>query len=181
MADDLNLIALADFAARHEVRVGRTLVVGSKCYGDKPDRRTLYPMAVGVDLFDGDGVDVRHDLEKPLPKRLGRFEHVDCCSVLEHVRRPWLFCENIEAAMVEGGTILVAVPFVWRVHGYPSDYWRMTPDALPVLFPRIAWVSMGFLVNGRMRKRVPSKDECERKFLERAEVVAFGVRCESDS
>lgn len=52
-------------------REGRTLVVGSKCYGEKQDRRKLYADAIGIDLFDGDGVDQVHDLEQPLPKSLG--------------------------------------------------------------------------------------------------------------
>jgi hypothetical protein len=41
--------------------------------------------------------------------------------------------------MKPGATIFVTVPFCWRIHGYPSDYWRMTPEALKVLFPSITW------------------------------------------
>ena len=88
-------VGLDRFCWRHPPRNGRTLVVGSKVYGKKQDRRELYRKAVGVDLFEGDGVDFVHDMETPLPESVGTFAHVDCVSVLEHVRRPWLMAANI--------------------------------------------------------------------------------------
>jgi SAM-dependent methyltransferase len=166
---------------KHPPRDGRTLVVGSKVYGNKLDRRRLYADAIGLDLFEGEGVDVVHDLEQPLPAALGHFDHVDCVSVLEHVRRPWLLAQNIEAALVEGGTLLVCVPFCWRVHAYPSDYWRMTAEALEVLFPNVEWISRKYLVNGRQRKVVPGKLDTGGQWMARAEMVGAGMKCSSTS
>lgn len=163
------------------IRSGRTLVVGAKVYGKKPDRRKIYGDAVGLDLFDGKGVDMVHDLEHPLPAEMGNFDHIDCVSVLEHVQRPWLMAQNIERALVEGGTLLVCVPFVWRVHAYPSDYWRMTAEALPVLFPSIEWHARGYLVEGKFRKLVPGKTDRNGKWMARAELAAMGVKCSSTS
>lgn len=165
--------------AKWPPRDGRTLVVGSKCYGEKQDRRKLYRKAIGIDLFDGEGVDRVHDLEHPLPKSLRKFDHVDCVSVLEHVARPWLFAANVEAAMVDGATILICVPFVWRVHAYPNDYWRMTSEALKVLFPSIHWLATSYLVNGEEHKLVPRKNDEDGKWMARAELVAMGVKCSS--
>ena len=31
--------------------------------------------------------------------------------------------------------MFLSVPWVWRFHGYPSDYWRFSPEALKFLFP----------------------------------------------
>lgn len=156
---------------------GRTLVVGAKCYGQKPDRRRLYADAIGIDLFEGEGVDHVHDLEQPLPDCLGKFDHVDCASVLEHVRRPWKMAENIEAALNHGGTIFVQVPFAWRVHDYPADYWRMTAEALDVLFPSIEWRSRKYAVGDRLRKMVPGSSLAGGVMVSRAELVGFGRKC----
>jgi 2-polyprenyl-3-methyl-5-hydroxy-6-metoxy-1,4-benzoquinol methylase len=150
-------------------------VVGSKSYNDKPDRRKLYAYAIGVDLFEGKGVDIVHDMERPLSA--GTFDHVDCVSVLEHVRRPWLMAANIEAAMEPHATILVSVPFVWRIHGYPGDLWRMTAEALEVLFPSIHWMDTKFLVEGNAKKMVPSLTARETRWLARSELIAAGFKC----
>lgn len=156
---------------------GRTLVIGSKVYGDKPDRRKLYADALGLDLFEGEGVDVVHDLEEPLPNSYGKFGHVDCFSVMEHCERPWLMAHNIERLLVSNGTILLSVPFCWRVHGYPSDVWRMTTKALDVIFPRMQWFSRGYAVGNRVRKIVPGKIDDDGHWMARAELVAAGIKC----
>lgn len=153
---------------------GPALVVGSKIYGGKLDRRTLYENAEGVDLFEGEGVDRVVDMERQ-DAELGQYAHIDCCSVLEHVKRPWLMAETIERVLRPGGTLLVLVPFVWRVHAYPDDYWRMTPNALDVIFPSIHWTAKSYIVSDQIRKRVPSLKPG--KWLGRAEVAAFGVKC----
>lgn len=166
----------AEFQRRNPPTPGRTLVVGSKVYGGKLDRRTLYPRAVGVDLFGGEGVDVVADLELPQTD-LGMFDHIDLCSVLEHVRRPWKMAETLEGLLRAGGTILVSVPFVWRIHAYPSDYWRMTPEALEILFPNVRWADMAFVVGESLVQKVPSIRGESHPWMGRAEVAAFGVRC----
>lgn len=156
---------------------GRTLIVGSRVIDGKPDRRRYYDDAVGVDLEAGDGVDLVHDLEDPLPDVFGTFAHVECLSVLEHVRRPWLMARSIERALAPGGTLFVSVPFVWRVHNYPGDYWRMTPAALRVLFPNIAW-SVLTLAHWKLAKgdRVPSETIDQYPYMARCETYGFGVR-----
>ena len=148
-----------------------TLVVGSRMYDGTPDRRAYYADAVGLDMQAGPGVDLVHDLEEPLPG--WEFDHVDLCSVLEHVRRPWLLAANVQALMAPGATILVSVPFVWRMHAYPSDYWRMTPEALDVLFPRIEWQTKRFVVGPKVCKKVPALTAGQ-VYMARAETVAFG-------
>lgn len=132
---------------RHFVkpRAGRTLIVGSRVYNDKPDRRRRYPTGsvVGVDMLPGEGADVVLDMEGPVSLAdFGGdlFDHVECLSVLEHSRRPWLVAASIERCMRPGSTLFVTVPFCWPVHAYPSDYWRVTPAALEVLFPGVEWV-----------------------------------------
>jgi hypothetical protein len=157
---------------------GRALIVGSKVYIGREDRRAVYESAFGVDLFEGEGVDLVHDLEKPLPKNAGTFAHVECCSVLEHVRRPWLLTANVEAVMDEGATILICVPFAWRLHEYPGDYWRVTPQGLEVLFPSVEWSTRAWLVDGALLKKLPTWNDLNgRRWIERTELAAFGRKC----
>jgi 2-polyprenyl-3-methyl-5-hydroxy-6-metoxy-1,4-benzoquinol methylase len=163
---------LDDFAKRIE---GRTLVVGSRVYGECIDRRKLYSNAVGLDQFDGEGVDIVHDLEKPLKGYM--FDHIDIVSVLEHVKRPWALAKNIDLVMNRGATILVSVPFVWRIHSYPGDYWRITHEGLEVIFPNVRWKMQKFLCDGELRKLIPRlKTEDDGKWLSRSETVAFGAK-----
>lgn len=171
-ADHIELDKLAASA-----KPGRTLVVGSRVYGECIDRRSLYQSALGVDMQDGEGVDLVHNLEKPLPKFVGTFDHVDCCSVLEHVRRPWKMADNILDALNPNGTLLISVPFVWRLHDYPGDYWRITHKGLEVLFPGMRWLHQKFLVDGRFMRGSPKfTDEKGRRWIARTEVVALASK-----
>lgn len=167
-------------------RPGRTLIVGSKVYRDKEDRRKRYSAVVGVDMLEGDGVDVVCDLEDVLDvqekfKRengIVHFHHVECMSTLEHSRRPWLMAENIEALMAPGASIFVSVPFCWRVHAYPDDYWRLTPSGLRSIFPNIEWARVMIAAERLMgeRDRLTAVKSSDHPFMARAETVGFGYR-----
>jgi SAM-dependent methyltransferase len=158
---------------------GRALVVGSKCYNGKADRRALYTDAVGIDQFEGEGVDIVHDFESPLDAEHGTFDHIDCCSVLEHVKHPWIMCDNILRVMNPGATIVVSVPFIWRQHGYPSDYWRITRETLPILFPSIKWIKSGYLSGNELRKKPPALTIGGDVYMMKTEVVGFGVNTDN--
>ena len=82
---------------------GELLVIGSKVYPGREDRRKLFPDVTGLDMLPGEGVDIVHDLELPLDRK---FAHIDCVSVLEHCRRPWVVAENICDSLVSRGTLL---------------------------------------------------------------------------
>jgi SAM-dependent methyltransferase len=62
------------------------------------------------------------------------FNSVIAFHVLEHCERPDRVIENVRRWLVPGGTALVAVPTVQRVHAFPRDYWRLLPDGLRSLF-----------------------------------------------
>jgi hypothetical protein len=150
---------------------GRTLIVGSHVYATRTDRRLKYASAVGVDMIAGPGVDEVLNLEETLPSHLGEFTHIDCVSVLEHAQRPWLIAENLERLLVQAGTLFLQVPFVWRVHAYPSDFWRFTVECIKLLFPQIQWTSLQFVppkVDSQTFNGVP--------YFRRTQVCGFGVR-----
>ena len=125
------LAFLADFA-------GPVLEIGSRT-DDTPTAsfRGLYPDYTGVDIKPGSGVDVVADLvQNPLG---GRYALIICCSVLEHVADPWAMARNITAMLEPGGRVYVCVPWAWRYHAYPDDYWRFSWSGIKRLFPEIEW------------------------------------------
>jgi SAM-dependent methyltransferase len=94
----------------------------------------------GTDLTDGPDVDVACDLTKdsnPLPKNY--FDLVVCCSVMEHVPNPWDMARCIGNLVKPGGKLYISVPWVWRYHPYPDDYYRFSFSAIRYLYPDFAW------------------------------------------
>lgn len=164
-----------EFLDHHGSRGKRTLVVGSKVYPGKEDRRSLYKNAVGLDMLEGEGVDIVHDLMFPLPEEVGKFDHIDIVSVLEHVEKPWLLCENLLAVMNPNATILVSTPFVWRVHAYPSDFWRLTVEAYDILFPSIEWVEKGYLMDEVFQNKTLHATMDGKVFFRRSEAIGYGI------
>lgn len=123
--------------------VGPILEMGSKGYGGttQSNFRAAFPGVpyVGTDLEAGEYVDVvcnfteRAEVQKKIG--FGRFQTVLCLSVLEHCWQPFYVAENIDFVLAPGGCLFLSVPFTWRQHGFPKDYWRFTPAAIRVLFP----------------------------------------------
>ena len=107
----------------------------------------------GLDVADGDGVDVVADLCWPLDRldaALGgrRFRLILCQHVLEHVKRPFEAADNLAALLAPAGTLYVAVPWVQSFHGYPDDYWRFSFRGLLELFPGLRPVDMYYSASG---------------------------------
>ncbi len=159
---------------------GLALVTGSKIYKSRPDRRALFEHAIGVDIEDGEGVDLVHDLEQPFPFDLvdvKRFDHIDCVSTLEHVRRPWLAAKNLQDVLISGGTIFVGVPFAWRIHAYPDDYYRFSPAAMPILFDEIEWTHLlYFSQRDGLTVEYPKTTKDNPYNVPRCETYAWGVK-----
>ena len=156
--------------------VGRTLVVGAYVAPGKVDRRAHYADAIGVDMRAGPGVDVVVDLEEPAALPLGTFAHIECLSVLEHSRRPWLLAENLQRLLAPGGTLFVSVPFVWRFHGYPNDYFRFTAEGVRALFPSISWAAVMYASDKLRPDHFLKAGDAEgHPMLPRCEIFAFGA------
>lgn len=129
---------------------GPVLEVGSKDYGSTENFRAVFPDSeyIGVDLSPGKNVDRVLDLAAgtgELPE--AHFGLLICCSVLEHVRRPWEMADNLTRLLRPAGAIYVAVPWVWRYHAYPDDYFRFSWRGIAELFPRITWTRQALSTN----------------------------------
>jgi SAM-dependent methyltransferase len=121
---------------------GPVLEVGSRDYGSTEDWRAVYSgnEYVGADLSAGKNVDRVLDLAAGIGDLAeGHFALIICCSVLEHVRRPWEMAANLTRLLRVGGAAYIAVPWVWRYHPYPDDYFRFSWRGIAELFPGISW------------------------------------------
>jgi 2-polyprenyl-3-methyl-5-hydroxy-6-metoxy-1,4-benzoquinol methylase len=139
MGDRNQLLYLQRFAP---VTEGAVLEIGSKDYGSTvPFRKHIaHSEYVGLDMEAGPGVDVVGDLAEGLcglPE--AHFSLVICCSVLEHVSRPWKMAEHIVRLTRAGGLVYLSVPWVWRYHPYPDDYFRFSWRGVEALFPDCDW------------------------------------------
>jgi len=116
----------------------------------QPGRSTMHrdwvPHAaefLGTDIQDGPDVDLVADLHR-LSEVVGieRFDVVLSCSTFEHLRYPTLAAHEIMKALKIGGLLFVQTHQSFPLHGYPSDYFRFSQDALASLFG----TEMGFRV-----------------------------------
>ncbi len=142
---------------------GPILEVGSRDYGNTQNFRALFKGVeyLGIDMQAGKGVDLVLDLtadfeslDSALEGR--RFGTIICMSVLEHCSNPFKMAQNIEKLLAEGGILVVGVPFVWELHGFPDDYWRFTPSGIRVLFPNLDFTAYpGAAYSGRKGDSAP--------------------------
>jgi predicted SAM-dependent methyltransferase len=105
---------------------------------------------VGVDIQAGPGVDRVVDLTSSQGGfDTEHFELIICCSVLEHVERPWLLAETLTTLLSPSGALFLAVPWIHRYHAYPEDYWRFSRQGVAVLFPELQWLHVKYATNVR--------------------------------
>lgn len=126
---------------------GRVLEVGanSNRTGFKKYFQALGCEYTGTDLIPGPDVDIVCDLandHNPLPRN--HFDLVVCCSVLEHVPNPWDMARCITNCMAPNGKLYISVPWVWRYHPYPDDYYRFSFSAIKYLFPQLSWSNYAY-------------------------------------
>jgi SAM-dependent methyltransferase len=116
------------------VEIGSYLVEGQE---ELVNLRGLFPGRdyTGVDFRPGPGVDLVASVES-LPQATGSVGTVIAFSTFEHVRRFWVGFEEVYRVLRPDGVFLVACPFYFHQHAYPSDYWRFTPEAFELLLEK---------------------------------------------
>ena len=142
MGDENQLVYIKKFEKEF---TGPYLEVGSKDYGGGQALRSIFKNRdtyIGVDMQEGSGVDVVLNFTqqfREIDAKLNgaRFGTIFCMSVMEHCEQPFKMAENLTALLKPGGKICLSVPFSWKFHGFPSDYWRFTPEGVKKLFPNL--------------------------------------------
>jgi len=105
--------------------------------------RELFPAKkyVGCDMRPGPGVDRVEDVAAiSLPDKSAGT--VLCIETFEHVFEVRKAFDEVFRLLRPGGVFVITSPLNFRIHGYPDDYWRMTPSCLRrLLSPYSARVS----------------------------------------
>lgn len=129
---------------------GPVLDIGAyypKDYATLCDRRPMFPgrTYVGCDIRSGLGVDRIEDAEQlTFPDR--SFGSVLLLETLEHIPHPHRAVAEAKRVLTDESVMLVSVPFNYRLHGFPTDYWRFTASGLYTLleeFPRKTVFAIG--------------------------------------
>jgi SAM-dependent methyltransferase len=76
------------------------------------------------------GATLIFDFEKPFPIDSNTYQNIICLNVLEHVFEYNTVVSEAYRVLETGGKIVVSTPFLYRVHGFPDDFFRYTDSAL---------------------------------------------------
>lgn len=93
--------------------------------------RGMFPgkVYVGCDMRPGPGVDRVEDVSAiNLPD--GSAGTVLCIETFEHVFEVRRAFDEVFRILEPGGIFVITTPLNFRIHGYPDDYWRLTPNCL---------------------------------------------------
>lgn len=84
---------------------------------------------LGCDMRAGPGVDRVEDVsEMTLADESAGT--IICLETFEHVFEVRRAFDEVYRVLKPGGLFILTSPFHFRIHGYPDDYWRMTPSCL---------------------------------------------------
>lgn len=75
-------------------------------------------------------IDIACDLNTPLPLPDASFDSIIISEVLEHIANPQMIWSEMARILRKDGKILLSVPFLYRIHEAPHDYFRYTEFAL---------------------------------------------------
>lgn len=88
------------------------------------------------------------DLSNAWPFHSGVFDLVVSTWVLEHISEPKIFLREACRVLRDTGVLILAVPFIHRVHSSPFDYWRFTDTALRELAERAGFRQVNIIPIG---------------------------------
>lgn len=75
-------------------------------------------------------LDITCDLNQPLPFPDEQFDTLILSDVLEHIADPGLLWSEMMRILKPQGRIILNIPFLYKIHEAPHDYYRYTEFAL---------------------------------------------------
>ncbi|MEN8242887.1 MAG: class I SAM-dependent methyltransferase, partial [Chloroflexota bacterium] len=89
--------------------------------------------SLALDIYPYPEVDIVCDLAQVNPFKENSFDAIVLMNVLEHVYDSKVFLKELAKLIKPGGKLLVAIPFLLKVHQAPFDFVRYTQFALEKL------------------------------------------------
>lgn len=107
---------------------GRVLDVGG---GEKAVYRKRLPKDIQYESVNIDpDMEPTHVIEpeRPFPISDENYDFCLCLNTLEHVYDARFVLREIRRVLKPGGIVHITVPFIFRIHAHPDDYFRATPS-----------------------------------------------------
>ncbi len=82
-----------------------------------------------MDISFSDGTSLLGDAHS-LPFKKFSVDSIVSMQVLEHLKDPFLAVSEMRRVLKKGGYVLLTVPLIDPVHGYPHDFYRYTEDGI---------------------------------------------------
>ncbi len=98
--------------------------------GDFADLFDQHPYYLALDVYPYPEVDIVCDLSQANPFRPASLDAVLLMNVLEHVYAPHALLAALAEMLKPGGVMIVAIPFMVKMHQAPLDFARYTHYAL---------------------------------------------------
>ena len=113
------------------LEIGSLIVEGQECLSV----RKYFTEAeyIGVDMQQGNGVDVVDDCKNYCSYNKKEFDLILCLDMLEHAINPAKVIIYAKDSLKPDGVLLVTSVFNFPIHEYPNDYWRFTPECFKML------------------------------------------------
>lgn len=142
---------------------GAVLEIGSLDNGDgkSTQLRDFYTNGeyIGIDIQAGMNVDWAVDIcnydnfNNSNVWELNKANLIFAISVFEHLSKPWIAANNLTYLLQKNGLLFISVPWIWRYHPYPDDYFRYSFSGIKSLFPGFEWLYEGTCsINGVHKK-----------------------------
>jgi SAM-dependent methyltransferase len=90
---------------------------------------------ISLDIYPYPEVDIVCDLTLTNPFKPGSFDAILLMNVLEHVYDTQGFIASLSRLLKPGGLLIVAIPFMVKMHQVPVDFVRLTEFSLKQLGP----------------------------------------------
>lgn len=147
---------------------------------DYADLRSLFPGReyVGCDMRPGPGVDRVEDVSA-MSLADGSAGTVLCIETFEHVFEVRRAFDEVFRVLRPGGLFVITSPLNFRIHGYPDDYWRMTPNCLRRMMTPYAGRLTGYQGYHKFPHSVMAvgvKDPAPAHFARKANELALAYR-----
>jgi len=102
----------------------------------KMDDIEWHTLDIGVEDIAGGEKNPLHVTSKdeynyPLPS--DRFDIVLSGQVMEHVKKVWLWVDELKRLTKSDGIIILIIPVSWTYHAVPVDCWRIYPEGMKAL------------------------------------------------
>jgi SAM-dependent methyltransferase len=103
-------------------------------YGERSDLRPVFAPRefIGCDVREGPGVDRLEDAQA-LGFPDGAVGTILMFELLEHLPRPHQAVAEARRVLAPDGLLVLSVPFDFRLHAFPIDYWRFTASGIALL------------------------------------------------